>query len=425
MKRLIIIAAVASVMASCAVTKTRTARTADISSEITQMPTVVELDVADKREKSDVFEWANRMFSFKRRIGVKEKTPGGCRTDSRTHGCRRSDRAESVGRPQNQAVRHGLYPVGERLSREIQGVPHGDRRGHRDSQCAAQARRAPHDKDCRLHASADGASVAADPQYRRDSRRGNQEAALGAQERLHGNGRCGIYSRLQVRCGGRSAHLHHARCVDCSPVFPRSGTGLSGDSRFAGRTVELLLGRSLRILLLLARRRHRPHAERIFQFPRVCPQTARFTVSGCESRFQLLHPKPRRQFGNRAVLGCRHRFERRTVQRFGRLRPIREHRRFQNQSRCNILIPRSVSARPTVPEYAASGETPIFRAAYTLNFCEGPARYASCGLFCTITPLFCIRTDCRNKKILRHFSRRIRERLFVRSGYETIVKLHR
>lgn len=74
MKRLIIIAAVASVMASCAVTKTRTARTADISSEITQMPTVVELDVADKREKSDVFEWANRMFSFKRRIGVKEKT---------------------------------------------------------------------------------------------------------------------------------------------------------------------------------------------------------------------------------------------------------------------------------------------------------------------------------------------------------------
>lgn len=74
MKRLIIIAAVASVMASCAVTKTRTARTADISSEITQMPTVVELDVADKREKSDVFEWANRMFSFKRRISVKEKT---------------------------------------------------------------------------------------------------------------------------------------------------------------------------------------------------------------------------------------------------------------------------------------------------------------------------------------------------------------
>lgn len=74
MKRLIIIAAVASVMASCAVTKTRTARTADISSEITQMPTVVELDVADNREKSDVFEWANRMFSFKRRIGVKEKT---------------------------------------------------------------------------------------------------------------------------------------------------------------------------------------------------------------------------------------------------------------------------------------------------------------------------------------------------------------
>lgn len=74
MKRLIIIAAVASVLASCAVTKTRTARTADISSEITQMPTVVELDVADKREKSDVFEWANRMFSFKRRISVKEKT---------------------------------------------------------------------------------------------------------------------------------------------------------------------------------------------------------------------------------------------------------------------------------------------------------------------------------------------------------------
>ncbi len=74
MKRLIIIAAVASVMASCAVTKTRTARTADISSEITQMPTVVELDVADKREKSDTFEWTNRMFSFKHRIGVKDKT---------------------------------------------------------------------------------------------------------------------------------------------------------------------------------------------------------------------------------------------------------------------------------------------------------------------------------------------------------------
>lgn len=74
MKRFLIIAFVASVLSSCAVTKTRTARTADISSEITQMPTVVELDVADKREKSDVFEWANRMFSFKRRIGVKEKT---------------------------------------------------------------------------------------------------------------------------------------------------------------------------------------------------------------------------------------------------------------------------------------------------------------------------------------------------------------
>lgn len=74
MKRFIIIAAAASVMVSCAVTKTRTARTADISSEITQMPTVVELDVSEKREKSDTFEWTNRMFSFKHRIGVKDKT---------------------------------------------------------------------------------------------------------------------------------------------------------------------------------------------------------------------------------------------------------------------------------------------------------------------------------------------------------------
>lgn len=74
MKRFIIIALAASVFASCAVTKTHSSRTATVSSEITQMPTVVELDVADKRETSDVFEWANRMFSFKRRIGVKEKT---------------------------------------------------------------------------------------------------------------------------------------------------------------------------------------------------------------------------------------------------------------------------------------------------------------------------------------------------------------
>lgn len=74
MKRFIIIAAAASVFASCAVTKTHSSRTMTVSSEVTQMPTVVELDVADKRETSDVFEWANRMFSFKRRIGVKEKT---------------------------------------------------------------------------------------------------------------------------------------------------------------------------------------------------------------------------------------------------------------------------------------------------------------------------------------------------------------
>jgi len=46
MKRFIIIAAAASVFASCAVTKTHSARTATVRSEITQMPTVVELDVA-------------------------------------------------------------------------------------------------------------------------------------------------------------------------------------------------------------------------------------------------------------------------------------------------------------------------------------------------------------------------------------------
>lgn len=74
MKRLIIIAAAASVFASCAVTKTHSARTATVQGEITQMPTVVELDVAEKRETSDVFEWVNKLFSFKRRIGVKEKT---------------------------------------------------------------------------------------------------------------------------------------------------------------------------------------------------------------------------------------------------------------------------------------------------------------------------------------------------------------
>lgn len=74
MKRFIIIVAAASVLASCAVTRTHSARTATVQSEITQMPTVVELDVAEKREKSDIFEWTNRMFSFKRRTGVKEKT---------------------------------------------------------------------------------------------------------------------------------------------------------------------------------------------------------------------------------------------------------------------------------------------------------------------------------------------------------------
>lgn len=74
MKRLLLIASAAAVLSSCAVTRTRTARTVDLDSEITQMPTVVELDIAETREYSEVFRWTNSLIQFNRRVSVRAMT---------------------------------------------------------------------------------------------------------------------------------------------------------------------------------------------------------------------------------------------------------------------------------------------------------------------------------------------------------------
>ncbi len=77
MRRIIIFSfatLVGLVLSSCAVTKIHSVKTANLSSDIMQMPTVVEIEVADSREKSETFNWTNKLFSLERRIGIKDKT---------------------------------------------------------------------------------------------------------------------------------------------------------------------------------------------------------------------------------------------------------------------------------------------------------------------------------------------------------------